>query len=96
MQKDYIRNHATCSCENSKCLESIIIYDSVIEIIDTTKSVSTKTVSAKNASINFHILLIFLLITIALLVFITISIYFCFKEYHAKQNIYYHIMKPAN
>ena len=35
-EKDYIRNPASCSCENGKCLASII-YNSVVtcdEIID--------------------------------------------------------------
>ena len=55
-EKDYIWNTATCNCENSKCLASIID-DSVItcnEIIEktktkyySTKTLRTKTVPAK-------------------------------------------------
>ena len=70
-EKGYIWNPATCSCENDKYAGSIID-DSVVicnEIIDTTKIVPTKSTSTKYTSTNFYILLAFLLITTALIVF---------------------------
>ena len=85
-KKDNIWNPATCSCKNSKCAWSITD-DSVItcdEIIDTTKSTSTKPVSAKSTSTDFYILLTFLLITIALLM--AFSIYWCFIKCWTKQK----------
>ena len=59
MQKNYILNPGSCSCENGKNLGSIIV-NSVIgcnEMIDVTKSVLTKTVLTKSTSTNFYILL---------------------------------------
>ena len=64
MQKTYIWNPATFSCENVKYVGSII-YDLVIkddENIEETKTVSTKSTStkaipAKSYSTNFYILL---------------------------------------
>ena len=85
-EKNYIWNPARCSCENGKYLGDIID-DSVIisyEIIDTTKTVPRKTVPTKSTSINFYILLNFLLITIALL--IAVSFYCCFMKYRSKQK----------
>ena len=85
-EKCYIWNSATCSCQNGTYLGSIID-DSVItcdEIIEETKTIQTKTVSAKCATINFYILLYFLLIIISLL--IAVSIYFCFIKYREKQK----------
>ena len=85
-KKDYIWNLATCNCENGKYLASIID-DSVIkcdEIIDTTKTIPTKTVSAatvptKSTSTNFYILLAFLLL-------IAVSIYCCLIKYQGKRK----------
>ena len=55
-----------------------------VKIIDTTKGASTKTVSGKSTSNNFHILLIFLLNTIAL--FVAVSIYCYFIQHRSKQK----------
>ena len=101
MQNCFFRNPATCECRNGKYARSIN-GDSVItcdQIIDAeakststkavlTKSASTKTIRTKSTSKNFHILLAFLLITIALLIAISI--------YRSKKDIYYHIMISAN
>ena len=70
-KKDYVWNPATCNYKNGEYLASVIA-DSVIicdEIIDTTKTVPTKTaltttVPKKSTSTNFYILLTLLLITI--------------------------------
>ena len=75
-EKDYILNSATCSCKNGKYL-ACVIYSPVItsdEILETAKSIPTKTVLTKSISTNFYILLPFLLITPALL--IAVSIYY--------------------
>ena len=72
MQKNYIWNPATYSCENGKYVASIID-DSVVicdETIEETKTVwskrkSIKPVITKCTSTNFYILLALLLITIA-------------------------------
>ena len=85
-KKGYIWSLATCSCKNGKCLAGIID-KSVIrcdEIIETTKTVPTKSIST-----NFYILLTFLLITIILLV--TVSIYLI-KNIDQNKNLYWHIM----
>ena len=62
--KIYIWNPATCSCKNGKYIASIIDHSVITcdEIIDTTKSTSTKIVPAKSTSMNFYILLTFLLL----------------------------------
>ena len=52
--------------------------------MEETKTVQTKTVSAKNTSTNFHDLLTFLLITISLL--ITAIINSCFIKYREEQK----------
>ena len=91
MPKDYTQNPARCSCKNGKYLASIID-DSVImcdEIIEETKIVSTKTVSANGIKLIcttkiFYILLAFLLIAIALL--IAVSIYCYLVKYQAKHK----------
>ena len=77
-EKDYIWSPATCSCENGKYLASVIDnYNSVItcdEIIEETKTIPTK-FNEKNiicGTKSFHILLAFLLITIALLIAVSI------------------------
>ena len=90
-EKDYIWNSDICSFENGKYVgsfidESLITND---EMIDTTKSILTKTVPMKSNLKNFHILLVFLLITIALL--IAVIIYCYLRKYQAKENIYWHI-----
>ena len=57
-KETFFWNSATCSCQNDKYLGSIID-DSVAicdKVIDTSKTVPTKTSSAKNASTNFYIL----------------------------------------
>ena len=93
MQKVYIWNPATCSCENNKYLGSTID-DSVItcdEILEMTKTALLKTVPTNfNENIvtckakNFYTLLTFSVITIALL--ITVSIYCYLIKYRAKQK----------
>ena len=81
-KKNYIWNPATSSCENGKYLgrimaDSVIICNEIIDTIKTiaTKSTSTKAILIRCASINFYILLGFLLITIALLTAISILWY---------------------
>ena len=77
-KKGVFWNPATCSCKNGKYVRSI--GDSVVicdEIIEKTKSPSTKIVLTKSTSTktvltNFYILLAFLLITIALLTAVSI------------------------
>ena len=76
----YICNPATCSCENGKCVgsiidDSVVLYDEIIKETKTvpTKSTSRKAVVTKYTSTNFYIFRAFLLITIAL--FIAYSIY---------------------
>ena len=59
MQKNYIWNPGSCSCENGENLGSIID-DSVVrcnEMMNVTKSVLPKTVQTKSTSTNFYILL---------------------------------------
>ena len=89
-EKDYIWDHATCSCKNCKYLASNTD-DSVVtcdEIIEVTKTVSAKSTSNKTVPTNFnekmitcktkklYVLLAFLLITIALLIAVSIYCYF--------------------
>ena len=84
-KKNYIWNPATCCCENGKYLASIID-NSVITCDEIINAEETKTI-LKNViceTKSFYILLIFLLITIALL--IAFSIYFCMIKYTAKQK----------
>ena len=95
-EKDYIWNHATCSCKNGKYLENILD-NSVItcdEIIDAeaksyheeAKTIpryfNEKKVACKKQS--FYILLVFLSIIIALL--LAVSIYCYLIKYWAKQK----------
>ena len=90
-EKDYSWNPARCSCKNGKYVGNII-GDSVVtcdRIIDSTKTIQTKSTSAKIVLTkctwtNFYILLAFLLITIALL--IAVSIYCYLINYHRKQK----------
>ena len=78
-KKDYIWNPATCSCKNGKYLagnigDSVITFD---EIIEETKTVPTN-FNEKNKTCktqSFYILLVFLLITIALLIAVSIYCY---------------------
>ena len=80
MWKKYIWNPATCSWENGKCVlltiidDSVIIYDEIMEETKTvpTKSTSTKAVLTKCTSINFYLVLVFLLITITLSIAVNI------------------------
>ena len=91
--KNYIWNLSACTCENRKYSESII-YDSVItcdKIIKATKTIPTKTISAKAAPTSFYILFTFSLITIALL--IALNIYCYLIKYQLKQEhlLSYHV-----
>ena len=55
-EKYYMWNPVTCSCENGKCIGSVID-DSVImcdEIIEETKNILTKTVLTKTVPRNFN------------------------------------------
>ena len=80
-EKDYVWNPAACSCENVKCVESMID-DSWItrdEVINTTKTVPTKTVPTnfKEKKVTCKIKILFnlitsLLITIVLLIAVNI------------------------
>ena len=95
-QKSYIWNPATCSCKNSKYVESIvdnsvITCDEIIEEIKPipanailTKSTLTKCNSTKIDPTKFYFLPTFLLITIALL--IAVNIYFSLIKYGTKQK----------
>ena len=76
----YIWNPATCSCENGKYVESIID-DSVIMcdgIMEETETVPTKSTSKKIISTNFCILL-------AVLLMITVIIYFYLIKHLSKE-----------
>ena len=79
-QKGNVWNPATCTCENEKYLASImddsaIISDEVTDADDETKTISTNFNENKitGKTQNVYILLVFLLITKALL--IAVSIY---------------------
>ena len=79
-QKDNVWNPATCTCKNEKYLASImddsaIISDEVTDADDETKTISTNFNENKitGKTQNVYILLVFLLITKALL--IAVSIY---------------------
>ena len=83
-EKDYIWNSDACSCVKDKYVggiidDSLIMYD---EIMDTTKSISTKAVQTKTNLKIFYMLLSFLLINIVLL--IAVSIYSYFMKYWGK------------
>ena len=55
-KKGYFWNPTTCSCENGKYAKSI--GDSIVicdEIIEETRSTSTKSIPTKNTSTNFYI-----------------------------------------
>ena len=83
VEKDYVWNPGTCSCENGKYLASImddsaITCDEVIKSFDAAiKSISTSFNEKNTASKkqNFYILLAFLLITITLLIAVSIYCY---------------------
>ena len=95
-EKDYTWNPATCSCQNGKYLASIlnewaIACDEVIDVQAKSNGKETKpfptNFNEKSITYNtrsFYILLIFLLITIALL--IAINIYFYLINYWAKRK----------
>ena len=95
-EKDYIWNLATCSCKNGKYLtsiidDSVITCDEIIEAVaksyyKTTKTVPIKTVSTKSTTTNFFDFLIYLLITIALL--IVVSIYCYLIKYRGKRKTF--------
>ena len=58
-EKDYIWNSDACSCAKGKYVggiidDSLIMYD---EIMDTTKSISTKTVPAKAVQTKTNLLI---------------------------------------
>ena len=77
-EKDYVWNPATCNCENGKYLGSIMNYSAVIldEVIDSYEektNFNEKKPTLKTQ--NFYILLVFLLITIALLIAFSIYCY---------------------
>ena len=85
-EKDYIWNPTKCAFENGECLKSVADDLKIVgdEIIETTKSASTKIVPKKRISKNFNekklickmktycILLVFLLIVVALLIVVSI------------------------
>ena len=85
-EKDYIWNPTKCAFENGECLKSVADDLKIVgdEIIETTKSASTKIVPKKRISKNFNekklickmktfcILLVFLLIVAALLIVVSI------------------------
>ena len=88
MKKDYILNPATCIYKNCKYLASII-YNSIImcdEIIDAVATKTVPTIFNEKIAIcktqKFYILLVFLLMTIALL--IPVSVYCYPIKYWAK------------
>ena len=104
MLKHYIWNPATYTCENGEYIASII-YDSVVtcdQVIEETKTVPTKSspkIVPKNfnkkketcKTKNFYILLSFLLITTALLIFVGIC--YCFIKYQTKQKTFISITR---
>ena len=92
VEKIIFLNPASCSCENGKCLASImddlaITCDEIIESYEKeTKTISTN-LNEKKATCktqNFYILLLLFLITIALM--IAVSIYCYLIKYRAKQK----------
>ena len=60
-KKDYVLNPATYTCKNAKYLVSTIddSVDMSGEIIEATKTISTKTIPTKSTSTNVYILLAF-------------------------------------
>ena len=92
-EKDYVWNPATCICENGKYLGSImndsaVILDEVIDSYEEKTNFNEKKPILKTQ--NFYILLVFLLITIALL--IAFSIYCYLIKYWANKKSYDHFM----
>ena len=68
-----------------------IMLNSVVtcnKIIDVTKVVPTETITTKRTSTNFYILLIFVLITIALMTAVSIS---CYPIPDTKYFLLYHL-----
>ena len=98
-EKDYVWNPGTCNCENGQYLvsimdDSVIICNEVIksydeEIRTVWTNFNEKKVTSKTQS--FHILLVFLLITIKLL--IADSIYCYLVKDQAKQLSLFHDAK---
>ena len=91
-EKDYIWNHATCSCKNGKYLASII--DAEAKSYDEeTKTISTNFNEKKKASQtkNFCIILTFLLITIALLIAVSIYCYMIKRKSKQKHLLSYYL-----
>ena len=78
-ETDYVWNPPTCSCENGKCLASIIDVSLIKcnQLIEEIKTVPTNFNGKKVAyeSKNIYILLAFLLITIVLLIAVSIYCY---------------------
>ena len=91
-EKEYFYNPATCNYQNGKCLASImddsaIICDKVIKSYhEKIKTISTNINEKKVTCItqSFNILFVFLLITVALL--IAVSIY-CYLIRHWKKHL---------
>ena len=86
--KHYIWNHNTCICENWKYLASII-NDSVItcyEIIEGTVTADFKRKKRNLWNAKFYVIVVFLLITIALL--IVVNIYCYLRKYRAKTKTF--------
>ena len=94
-EKDYIRNPATCSCEDGKYLASIWMIQQlrVIKLLKKKQKQLQQILMEKNNFISkkkiskpktFYMLLAFLLITIALL--IAVSTYCYLIKYKAKQK----------
>ena len=91
-EKDYIWNPSICGCKSGKYLASIMDGSAITcdEVIDScqeeTKTVSTNSNEKKAICKvqSFYVLLVFLLITIVLLIFV--SIYCYLIMYRAKQK----------
>ena len=78
MLKKIVWNLVTCNCENGKYLASImddsaITCDEIIDSYDEETNFNEKTEDCKTQ--NYYILLVFLLITIALLIAVSIYCY---------------------
>ena len=93
-ETDYVWNPPTCSCENGKCLASIIDVSLITcnQLIEEIKTVPTNFNGKKVAyeSKNIYILLAFLLITIVLLIAVSIYCYWAKKKQQKKKHTYYH------
>ena len=87
-EKDYILNSISCTCENNKCLGSIIKNSMIIrdKIIKLTNPAPLKTIPIKSISKTFIFSTYFLLVTIARL--IAVSIYCNLMKYLPKQKYF--------